>query len=99
MKEVELRKHTLCSICGQKVLHTGVPLFWKVTVERFGVDLRATQRQDGLAAFIGNTAIASVMGPGEDLAKPMMEAQVLTLCEECAFGGAPVCAVAMEKRS
>jgi hypothetical protein len=50
MKEAELRTYATCSACRRKILSFGVPLFYRVTVERFGVDLRAVQRQDGLAA-------------------------------------------------
>lgn len=85
MKEAELRKHTACSFCGKKLLSNGgLPLFWRVTVERFGIDMMAVQRQHGLGMVIGSAAIASVMGPDEDLAKPMQEPATLTICEICA---------------
>ena len=83
MKETELRKHATCSLCRNKIGHTGLPLFWKVTVERFGVDLLAVQRQQGLAMMIG-APLAGVMGPDETMARPMMDAKVLTVCETCA---------------
>lgn len=83
MKERELREHATCNVCGRKTLASGLPLFWRVTVERFGVDLHACQRQDGLATFIGSTAIAGVMGPDEDLATPMMAPAKVTVCEPC----------------
>ena len=38
MKEAELRRYATCSLCGQKIGHTGLPLFWTVTIERFGVE-------------------------------------------------------------
>lgn len=85
MKEPELRKHTTCCVCDRKTLSTGVPLFWRVTIERFGVDLRAVQRQDGLAAHLGSAPLAQIMGPNEDLAKPVMDPKVVTVCEDCAL--------------
>lgn len=84
MKEQELRQHTTCSVCKKKVLATGVPLFWRVTVERFWVDVGAVKRQDGLGAFLGSSQLAAVMGTDEDLAKPMMEPATLTVCNMCA---------------
>ena len=95
MKRAELLKHAKCSLCGKGIGHTGLPLFWRLTVERFGVDIRAAQRQDGLGAFLGSHALAAVMGPDEDLAKPMMEAPaVLTVCESCGVErGLPVAAL------
>jgi hypothetical protein len=90
MKEAELRKHTTCSICNRKTLATGLPLFYRVTIERFGVDVRAMQRQDGLAQFLGSSRIASVMGTDEDMAAPIGEASVLTVCEDCSMDDKPV---------
>ncbi len=52
MKEKELRKHATCAMCGNKVLASGLPLFWRVTVERFGVDLKAVSRQQGYSMML-----------------------------------------------
>lgn len=83
MKETELRQHATCSMCGRKILHAGLPLFWRVTVERFGIDMQAAQRQTGLAMLLGSPALAAVMGPDEDIAAPVMDPKVLTVCEVC----------------
>lgn len=86
MKEAELRKHAVCSLCRQKIGVSGLPLFWRVTIERFGVHLDRIRRQDGLTALLGGRAgLASVMGPDEDLAEPLMEKLVLTVCDPCAM--------------
>lgn len=85
MKEAELRKHTTCNLCGEKIGKSGLPFFWRVNIERFGVDVRAAQRQDGLAAFLGSSMLANVMGPGEDMAKPVMDPITITVCEFCAM--------------
>lgn len=85
MKEPELRRHTRCNLCDKKIGETGLPLFWRITVERFGIDLAAARRQDGLAAFLGSSALAQVMGDDADLAKPLMEPKALTVCEKCAM--------------
>jgi hypothetical protein len=84
MKELELRRHSTCDLCDKPIGHTGLPLFWRLKVDRWGIDLAAARRQDGLAQFIGSTAIARVMGPDEDMAKPMMPPVTLTACETCA---------------
>jgi hypothetical protein len=100
MKQAELRKHSTCDVCHEKVGHTGLPLFWRVTVERFGIDMRAVRRQDGLAQFIGSSAIAAAMGPDPDMAKPLMDPTAVTLCESCAMDKTGyVVAVAMERSS
>lgn len=84
MKESELRKHSNCSICGNKILASGLPMFWKVTIERFGIDIAAVQRQQGLTMMLGGSAaLAMVMGADEDMAKPIVEAVEIVVCETC----------------
>lgn len=82
MKERELREHAICSLCRQPIGHTGMPLFWRVKIERFGIDMAAAQRQQGLGLMIGG-ALAMHMGPDEDLAHLIHET-TLTVCETCA---------------
>lgn len=95
LRERELREMTNCALCGKPFGHTGLPLFWRVTVERFGVDMRAVQRQTGLADVIGSAAIAMHMGPDEVMAKPVMEPVKLTVCETCAtMRSAPIATLA-----
>jgi hypothetical protein len=37
LKESELRKHAVCSLCKKKILANGLPFFWRVKIERFGL--------------------------------------------------------------
>ena len=84
MKEKELRKHAICSLCREKILAGGIPLFYRVTIERFGVRLSAVERQQGLTMMLsGSAVLAAVMGPNEDMAQSLMEPLVLTVCENC----------------
>lgn len=97
MKEAELRQHSTCCLCMKPIGASGLPLFWRVPVERFGVNLAAVKRQDGLGAFLGSPALAAVMGPGEDLAKPVMEPVTATICETCVVRSAvPIAVLASE---
>lgn len=98
MKEAELRQHATCNLCDKKIGHTGVPLFWRVKVERFGLDIRACDRLMGMTQFFGGHAgLASIMGANEDLAKPVMEPQTITVCETCATGRSlPIAAMISE---
>lgn len=85
MKEAELRQHATCSLCSKPIGHINphLPLFWKVTIERYGIDMLAVQRQHGLGLMVG-ARLAAVMGPDETMAKPVMDPKVLTVCETCA---------------
>lgn len=98
MKEAELRKHARCNLCHCLIGETGLPLFWRVTVERFGIDLQAVKAQTGLAMMLGNASLAAVMGPDRDMAKPVMDAHTITVCENCATIDTCVAAMA-EARS
>ena len=84
MKEQELRRHAVCSLCQKKVMATGLPLFYRVTVERFGIKLDAVRRQAGLEMMLGGSvALAQAMGTDEEMTMPMMEPVVLVVCEDC----------------
>ena len=94
MKESELRKHATCAMCGSKVLEQGIPLFWRVKVERFGIDLQAINRLQGLTMMLGSAELAAAMGTGEDLAKPMVDAVTITVCDACCTKSTCVAALA-----
>lgn len=59
-------------------------MFYRLTVERFGVKLDAVRRQTGLEMMLGGAVrIAQAMGADEDMAQPVMEKLVLVVCESC----------------
>lgn len=95
MKEAELRNHLTCDCCSKKIGHTGLPIFWRIRVERFGIDATAVKRQQGLTDFLGSAALAMAMGPDEDMTIDLMNPKIITLCDSCAVN-APV-AVCLER--
>lgn len=84
MKECELREAATCAACGDKIGASGLPLFWRVTLERWGVLLDAVRRQAGAEMMMGSVAIAQVLGPNEDMAKRLGDPETITVCESCA---------------
>ena len=85
MKENEIREAAKCIGCEKGFMHTGLPTFWRVTIKRYGVDMKAVKRQQGLTMMLdGHAPLARVMGPNETLAEPIMETVEITLCEFCA---------------
>lgn len=96
MKEAELRAIAKCAFCYKPFGHTGLLFFWRVTIERHGVDAQAVQRQDGLAQFLGSSRLANVMGDDRDMTKPVMEPVTLTVCERCAVSPNTVFALLIE---
>ena len=88
LKESELRKFAKCANCKRPVGKTGVPMFYLITVEQHFIDMAAVNRQQGLAMVLGgNGALASVMGPNEDMTKPLHKTVKLMICHDCAHSG------------
>ena len=86
---------TPCALCGKGVMHTGLPLAWRFTVERISIDARAVRTQAGLETMIGNVAIAHVLSPVGDFGIELMKPVTLLVCESCA-NDLPIVAAAME---
>lgn len=72
-----------CALCGQGVMHNGVPLFWRIELQRLGVDLAAARQVAGMETFFGNVALARVFTDPE-IASPVGEARTILVCESCA---------------
>jgi hypothetical protein len=85
MKKDELRKATKCAVCQKPFGWTGIPSFWRISIERHHVNMNAIQRQDGLAMMLGSSKLASVMGTDEEMTKPLMDRVEVTICEMCAM--------------
>lgn len=82
MKAGDIQK---CALCGRGVMHNGVPLFWRVTCQRMGIDVAAVQRAAGLEMMLGgHVALARIMGPNEDIATPIGDERTIVVCESCA---------------
>lgn len=83
MKEKELREAAICEICSKPIDASGLPLFYRVRIERYVLNTNAIQRQQGLTAVLGSSAhLASVVGPDEDMADKISSTEV-TVCETC----------------
>lgn len=85
LDEAELRALCTCSACGRKIGQTAIPILWKVSLERHGLNLPAIQRQQGLGQMLGgNARLAMVMGSGEPMTIPLMDRVTVMVCDECA---------------
>ncbi len=86
MRERELREHAVCSLCNRRIGEAGVPIFYRLQIDTFGLDLNALQRQQGLTMQLGGeAALAAVMGPDEAMANPVGDTVTLTVCHQCAI--------------
>jgi hypothetical protein len=104
MKEEELRRLATCAVCGKKLgasikEHRNLPIFWKVTAQRFLFDDGAMRRQAGLEMMVGHVGLAQALSPNEDLAQPMDEKPIVfSVCDHCALESTshtPIGAVAL----
>lgn len=98
MRERELRAAAKCAFCGKGFMESGLPLFYRVRIQRFGVDMSAVRRQSGFEQMLGGAAaLARVMGPDEEMAKPLHSVE-FTVCETCSLdfdrGSMPVACMA-----
>lgn len=75
-----------CPICKNGLAHSGIPLVWKISVERVGIDARAVQRTAGLEQMLGgNVALANVFSPDNDFGVGLGGPITLVICEPCAL--------------
>jgi len=85
MKERELRALGKCALCGEG-LASKLPLFWRLRLQRFGIDAKAVGRQQGLTMLLGGCAeLALAMGADEEMATPIGDEVTVAVCEPCAM--------------
>lgn len=84
MRQAELRAAAQCGRCSRKFGEAGLPMFWRLTIERHGVMLDAMERARALEVLVGSPAIAAVMGPDEELTATLLPPVTITVCEKCA---------------
>ena len=94
MKEDKLREVSECNICHKQICASGLPLFWRIKLERHGLKADAIKRQQGLGMMIG-PELAMVMGTNEDMTE-IISSREITVCEDCAGKNTSVYQMAME---
>ena len=78
MKANEIKK---CVLCGKGVMHTGLPLFYRVTIDRMFINKRAVHELAGLQMMLG-AQLADVFSTGENIADVGIST-ILIICEHC----------------
>jgi hypothetical protein len=83
---VKARELKPCGMCGKGLMHTGVPLFYRLTIEVMGVNLQAVRERSGLGQlFNGNAALAEVFAPTGEIANRVHEPDVMLVCQPCSL--------------
>lgn len=84
MKERELVELGNCRICGKPPICQGkLPIFYKITISRHGIDAYAVRRRAGLGMML-TEPLARAMGTDEDLAVELVAPATGFVHEECA---------------
>lgn len=79
-----------CIMCGKGVMHTGVPLFYRVKIERLGILANEVQRTSAMEQFMGgNVAIARAFHDPE-LTRVVMPEVTGLVCEPCSTENYPL---------
>lgn len=88
---------TRCACCGKGVAHTGLPFFYRVTIERFGLDANACRRRNAMEEFfMPAPGLAEVFSTGEPLGKRFDLTARLLICETCSMN--QTCVAALNER-
>lgn len=93
---MKLEDFKKCAICGKGVLHNRIPLFYRVKIQRFGIDMRAVKEQSVLEMMIGGP-LAQVMGPNRDFTDPITKEIEVFICESCSSEATCIALLAEEK--
>lgn len=72
-----------CAYCGKGVMHTGLPLFYRVRIERMGIDVHEVQRAHGMEQFMGGHLALARVFHDPDIATPLHDVVEAFVCEEC----------------
>lgn len=83
-RAMKQKDFTPCKKCGKGVMHTGIPLFYRITVEQMGVDGNAVRKAHGLEMMLGRAApLGQVLGLNEDIGIPIGDPSKGLLCMTC----------------
>lgn len=83
-KKMKVGDFRPCARCGKGMMHTGLPLFYRVTIQRMAIDMREVHRADGMEKFFaGHVGIARVFHD-PDIGIPFAESVTVLVCETCA---------------
>jgi hypothetical protein len=84
-----------CALCQKPLMHTRLPLFYRVTVERMTIDLKAVRERHGIEVLLGSAPLAEVFAPTTEIANPLFQAATILVCERCAIE--PFCVAVLDE--
>lgn len=89
-----------CVRCGKGLMHSGVPIFYQITVASCVVDVANVSRLHGLQMAMGGAApLAFAFAPDTTVARRVEPVPVHFLCHSCALEPAAPLEFIMEEES
>lgn len=82
-KAMKAKDFKPCAFCGKGVMHAGVPLFYRIHVERMGVDGGAVQRAAAMEQYMGGHVALARVFEDPEIAKPITPGTTVLVCETC----------------
>lgn len=71
-----------CDICNEGIARD-IPIFYRLHIERMGVDARAARSIVGLTMILGSERLAAAMATDDQVAKPIGDPDELVVCQRC----------------
>jgi hypothetical protein len=87
MKASEIQK---CALCRKGVMHTGLPLFYQIEVQRHSINVGEVQRMHGMEQFMGGQIALARIFHDPDITQPVSDKLTLSICETCALHPHPL---------
>lgn len=94
MRRAELIAAAQCAACRRKVGEASFPTFYRLTLERHGLNLPALRRAHGEELLMGSPFLAAALGADEDLTIRVMDPATITICEDCSTQALIIAALA-----
>ena len=87
-----------CALCYKGVAHDNSLIFYRVTIETYGLEIANINRQTGLEIMLGGHAsLANVMGPDAPIATRVHDPEPKLVCLSCLIDGATLAQLIEEK--
>lgn len=87
-----------CTFCGKGVAHTGIPIFYRVSIESMGIDARNVQRADAMERYMGGAVALARVFEDPDIATVVSPARTVLVCQSCALESHPVAMLGERER-
>ena len=72
-------------MCGEGVMHQGLPFFHIIEIKNMGINLEGVREIHGLEIMLNSPVLAQVMSSNPDIAKQIGKTLKATICHQCSI--------------